>query len=244
MLAPLWNVPGLREQFEQVTIATEASDAEKVWRRLPSDWQLPASPDALHWDRTRSERVEESHTYEWVGDLLPRIGTVVHSLLQQIAREGVEKWSADRVAHSRELISAASLAQGVSAFELEGAVQRATDALSRTLNDERGRWLLTAHQNAESEFALTGVVSGTVRSIKIDRTFVENDVRWIVDYKTADREGAGIEHFINMQVEKYREDLQRYASLMREFDPQHEICCALYFPLLQRFERVAMDAEQ
>jgi ATP-dependent helicase/nuclease subunit A len=244
MLAPLWNVPDLRETFEQLDAAGEPVAGETVWRRLPADWQLPPAPDPLHWVRAREAHIEESHSYEWVGDLLPRIGTVVHSLLQQIAREGVENWSKKRVLDSRDLIAAALFAEGVSAAELEGAIQRAMDALIRTLDDERGRWLLAYHESAACELALTGPVNAEVRSVKIDRTFVDEGIRWIVDYKTADREGAGVEQFIKLQAQKYREDLQRYASLMREFDPQNEIRCALYFPLLQRFEIVTIDSEE
>jgi ATP-dependent exoDNAse (exonuclease V) beta subunit len=243
LLAPLWKVPGLREKFELVEGTGTSSDGERVWRRLPADWKLPTAPDALRWESTRVAHTEEAHTYEWVGDLLPRIGTVVHSFLQQVAREGIENWSVERIAESRELIAAALLSEGVSVTELNGAVQRAQDALERTLADERGRWLLRSHEGARSELAITGTVNGETRSIKIDRTFVEDGVRWIVDYKTADREGAGLEQFVAMQVDKYREDIERYARLMRHLDTDHEIRCALYFPLFQHFEHVPVNVE-
>ncbi|HUO61423.1 MAG TPA: 3'-5' exonuclease, partial [Candidatus Acidoferrales bacterium] len=243
LLAPLWNVPGIREQFEQINITAQSCESEHVWRRLPAEWKLPVPPDPLHWEHARVPHTEGAHTYEWVGDLLPKIGTVVHAVLQQIAREGIQKWSAERISESRSLIVAALLAEGVSAAELDHSVLRAQNALERTLSDERGRWLLQLHEQAACELALTGTGNGETRSIKIDRTFIEDGVRWIVDYKTADREGAGREQFVAIQVEKYRGDLERYAKLMRHFDPRHEIRCALYFPLLQHFELVPITVE-
>ncbi|HEX8925870.1 MAG TPA: 3'-5' exonuclease, partial [Terriglobales bacterium] len=133
LLAPLWNVPGMREAFEIVEGNATENDSERVWRRLPAEWNLPAPPDPLSWQSTRVVRTDEMHSYEWVGDLLPRIGTVVHSFLQEIARDGVDNWNVEKIASSRDSIAAALLAGGISASELDGAVQRAQSALKQTL---------------------------------------------------------------------------------------------------------------
>ncbi len=50
------------------------------------------------------------------------------------------------------------------------------------LKDDRGRWILANHSEAESEYEITGVVDGQVHQAIIDRTFVdENGVR--LDYR-------------------------------------------------------------
>ena len=83
-----------------------------------------------------------------------------------------------------------------------------------------------------------------VISIRIDRTFVDDDgVRWIVDYKTAFHEGAGVEEFLGGQVESYRAQLERYARLMRKWDAR-PVRAALYFPLLQEWREIVVRDDE
>jgi ATP-dependent exoDNAse (exonuclease V) beta subunit len=70
--------------------------------------------------------------------------------------------------------------------------------------------------------------------IKLDRTFVEANVRWIIDYKTGQHEGGEIDAFLASEVERYKPQLERYAAAMAVIDSR-EIKLALYFPLLRAF---------
>jgi ATP-dependent exoDNAse (exonuclease V) beta subunit len=79
-----------------------------------------------------------------------------------------------------------------------------------------------------------------VEHVRVDRTFVENGVRWLIDYKTSPQEGGDPQRFAQMQVEKYRPDIQRYVRVLRAFDPR-PIRCALYLPLLGQFCPVAVE---
>jgi hypothetical protein len=56
-------------------------------------------------------------------------------------------------------------------------------------------------------------------------------VRWIVDYKTSSHEGAGLDAFLDNERERYRPQLERYASLVRALGPE-PIRLGLYFPVL------------
>jgi ATP-dependent exoDNAse (exonuclease V) beta subunit len=71
----------------------------------------------------------------------------------------------------------------------------------------------------------------------LDRTFVDDGVRWIIDYKTSSHGGGNLEGFLNNEADRYRDQLQRYrqAVAMNESLP---ISTALYFPLLDRFLEV------
>ena len=122
---------------------------------------------------------------------------------------------------------------GVPAERRQAAVERIASAVSRTLEDERGRWLLDArHTSSANELALTGRIDGTTVSVVIDRTFVdETGIRWIVDYKSSSHEGADLDGFLASEQERYRPQLERYASLMRHLGPE-PIRLGLYFPLL------------
>jgi len=71
----------------------------------------------------------------------------------------------------------------------------------------------------------------------LDRTFVENGTRWIIDYKTSSHAGSDLDGFLENEATRYREQLQRYknALAMTETRP---IKTALYFPMLDRFLEV------
>jgi hypothetical protein len=114
--------------------------------------------------------------------------------------------------------------------ETASAIERAA---ATTLADPRGRWILAPHDEAESECSLTGLIDGELISVQIDRTFVDElGVRWIIDFKHSTQEASGpLENFIESEVERYREQLERYARLMAQREAR-PIRLALYFPLL------------
>jgi hypothetical protein len=73
------------------------------------------------------------------------------------------------------------------------------------------------------------MVDGERRSLVIDRTFVASDnKRWIADYKTSRHEGADREAFLDREQERYRAQLQAYASALAP----GEAMLGLYFPVL------------
>ena len=53
-----------------------------------------------------------------------------------------------------------------------------------------------------------------VREHIIDRTFIADGVRWIVDYKSSDPEtGQTMDEFFARELDAYKEQLQRYKNL-------------------------------
>jgi ATP-dependent helicase/nuclease subunit A len=120
------------------------------------------------------------------------------------------------------------------------------DALRNALENPRGRWLLSPHPEHRCELAVSAILDGEVRHVRIDRTFIEDGVRWIIDYKISPQQGGDRQRFVAMQVEKYRPDIERYARVMRALDLGAGLCrplrCALYLPLLGEFREVPVDA--
>ena len=161
------------------------------------------------------------------------MGTVAHRLLAQIARDGMEAWDAARLAREQGRIRADLALSGVAASERDAAARRVSDAVARTLADPRGRWLFAAeHADAMSEWSLAGVDAGEIAHIALDRTFVSEGVRWIVDFKTGAHEGADAAAFLDREVERYRPQLERYARIVRGLDAR-PIRLALYYPLVE-----------
>jgi ATP-dependent helicase/nuclease subunit A len=65
-----------------------------------------------------------------------------------------------------------------------------------------------------------------------DRSFVDGGLRWVIDYKTSQHLGGGLEQFLNREVERYGPQMQRYARLAARMGPE-PVRLALYFPLMR-----------
>ncbi len=185
ILRLLWDVPEMQQEFapsagqESGTQAKEENKPELLLRRLPATFVVPEMPEPLQWSSPQRKSSEEEHRFEWVGDLLPRIGVVAHAFLQRIALEGVSYWDAKRVLSARPAISAALSRAGVTRGELGQGIARVSEALSRTLEDERGRWLLSPHPEHRCELAVSAMIEGSLQHVRVDRTFIEEGTRWL-----------------------------------------------------------------
>lgn len=103
-------------------------------------------------------------------------------------------------------------------------------ALTHTLRDPRGQWLMQQHKDDHCEYAIDYVDQDSIKTCIIDRTFVDQNTRWIIDYKTSTPRDGNIEHFLSNEKRQYFEQLQQYAKLINESET-YPIRCALYFPL-------------
>ncbi len=212
-------------------------------RRLPPGWQEAELPRAPRFESQLMPRaaVEPELEFDWATETARHVGTVVHRELQRLARDGLRPGDGDDVQRRRRWQD--ELAElGVPAALRAGAVERVGNAIVRTLADARGQWVLDAHhRNAATELALTGRLGRDVVRVVIDRSFVDAaGVRWIVDYKTSRHEGAGLDAFLDSEQERYRLQLERYASFMRRLGPE-PVRLGLYFPLLSAWREWAAD---
>jgi len=169
-------------------------------------------------------------TYDWAGETLRHIGTVVHACLERMAMEGHRIWP----------IRTALTALGVPPDELDSASQRVQQALDATLADPRGNWILAPHQDHACEFSASASVNGVLRHIRIDRTFIAEDgTRWIIDYKTSSHQGSDLEAFLDNELQRYRSQLEAYARWFAQSEGR-PVRAALYFPLLGAWRELAI----
>ena len=141
-------------------------------------------------------------------------------------------------------ISAKLQEEGLPAKNVESAVQRCIRAITNSLEDSRGQWILTRHIDAASEFSVAGIIDDgePARRFVIDRTFVDDEgTRWIVDYKTGDHRGSGLEQFLDREEERYREQLDNYAKLMTHLDAR-PIKLGLYFPMVRGWRQWSLSS--
>jgi ATP-dependent helicase/nuclease subunit A len=205
-------------------------------RRLKKNWKQPDIPAAISWQHAEEDNDAERELieFEWAGETTKHIGSVVHGAIQCIAEQGLEKWTSDYIELEKLGFDIALKQLGVPENERDAAVDRVIRALSNMIQDERGQWILSKeHEKQKNEFAITGVVDNKITNAVLDRTFVDKEgCRWIIDYKTSRHEGGNIEQFLDHEQERYSEQLNKYATLMKQLG-ENNIKCGLYFPLLQ-----------
>jgi ATP-dependent helicase/nuclease subunit A len=247
LLKHMWAVSG-REFQNALAALPPSTDSElpgterapQAIGRLSLDWHLPVLPASVETaGKSITGDVEESAvSFHWVGDTLRHIGTVVHQALKHMADNGISRWNEDKIQKNRRSYLSALASLGVPAGELPKAIDRVAAALSHAIKDERGKWLLGAHSNSACEYSICGVLEGRIVSARIDRTFIDDqNVRWIIDYKSSLHEGAGIEDFLDNECARYREQLMRYRLLFGLME-NRPIRTALYFPLLNAWREV------
>jgi ATP-dependent exoDNAse (exonuclease V) beta subunit len=138
------------------------------------------------------------------------VGILVHTYLELVARQGLDAWPTEGLRRLRPAMLAWLAQQGCAAAECNRGADRAVAVLTATLESEDGRWVLAAREDAAAELSLTRAGGEGASLHIVDRTFVEDGVRWIVDYKTAAVAGVPAVH-----AERYRGQLTRYAGLFQ-----------------------------
>jgi ATP-dependent helicase/nuclease subunit A len=196
--------------------------------RLPLNWIAPEPVSPVRWLRSEDEvELERDPTFEWVGDSLRHAGTVVHAILQRMARDAGYR-------AGTEVIRTALSQLGVPADEWEATARRVSSALERTLNSRRGQWILAPHSDDRCEISISATVDGKLLTGRIDRTFVDQDgVRWVIDFKTSWHQGGGLAKFLDEQQRRYRGQMEHYGRLFSGLG--RPVRLGLYFPLLDEW---------
>lgn len=91
----------------------------------------------------------------------------------------------------------------------------------------RGQWIRDTYSFEKNEYALLAKDQGIVRELILDRTFIDGNHLWIIDFKTSS------EH--TKAKPQYIRQLNHYAEHMQKIYPQHVIHCGLYFLSTQHF---------
>ena len=232
-------LPGLAAEGEEISATT--------LRRLPHDFRvhgrfqpavtIPRNTTPFTASGARFERPEGSFEAR-------AFGSAVHALFESLAARiagGIAPSSlVEETASWGPRVSAILRSTGLSPQTVERHVPRVKAALEMALKDPHGLWVLSAHKDAVSEQALTSW--DELRSnVRLDRVFHAgpvpfapgNDHLWIVDFKTAQHKGEGLEAFLFGEREKYSPQMETYARMMHR-STGGSIRLGLYYPLLPR----------
>jgi len=162
-------------------------------------------------------------------------GTVFHRLLQRLASQD----TTHSLLGAHDACHLALKRLGLCDNELTEAKLKVMQALENVLSDEKGRWIIDKkHTSRKSEWALSYKTPSTVENVIIDYSFIDNGIRWIIDYKLTHHHSlAGVE--LAEEVAKYRGQLNRYRKIVSSFE-NYPVRCALYFPLAKVFTEIEM----
>lgn len=144
------------------------------------------------------------------------IGSLAHQYLQWVAEQGLVAWQRHTTQGFIDLIPAMRrwfIQRGYAAQSADLASARVAEMLTTTLRSQDGQWVMHPHPQAGAELALMQAEAGKK---VLDRTFVVDGVRWIIDYKS-----VPVSAHDDMQAlaSHYAPQLAAYAQLFR-----HEEC--------------------
>lgn len=201
----------------------------EVKQRLPYGDVETTAPERVHFERP--EGSFEARAF----------GNAVHAFLEMLTRplsEGVATETLLReVAGWGARVAAVLRGDGLSPATVQRLAPRVLAAVENTLRHAEGQWILRAHEDAASEYALTSWVEAR-SSVRLDRVFRAggtpmaegNECLWIVDYKTTTHSGEGVEEFLAKERTKYTAQMEAYARVMKVA----EVRVGLYYPMLPR----------
>jgi len=238
LLELLW--PRAAGEFLAALNASDSDDApapaatqrpNQDLRRAPADWEPPLGT-RLDWRAKLPPREREIEIeFNWAGTQARRNGTVLHQLLEQVGRVGIENLDPARRATLTARIPLLLRALGTGARQLERSRDEVRSAFDQTLDSDTGRWILSAaHTDGACELALTGIIDGELVNAVIDRSFIdEHGTRWIIDYKSGYHAGGDLEAFLENEALRYRDQLRLYRRLFEQLG-ETDIKTALYLP--------------
>ena len=168
-------------------------------------------------------------------------GNAVHTFLELAAgrlAEGAEARALlAEVMGWRSRMVAVLRGDGLAPGPVETLAGRVLLAVTTTLRDPVGRWLLGARVDARSEYALHTADEGWSR-VRMDRVFRAGatpeaagaECLWIVDYKTGSHGAEGVDAFLDRERAKYAEQMERYARAIGDV----EVRVGLWYPMVGR----------
>jgi hypothetical protein len=130
----------------------------------------------------------------------------------------------------------------VSAEQAGRIAKQAIEIAQRAAAEPIGQWILSPHNEADSEVRWTGVISGKVRTVQVDRVFragnaplagapPEKSTWWIIDYKTAHEEGLDPASALPELRRTFAPQVEAYAKLLRNlYGTETPVRAGLYYP--------------
>ena len=220
------------------------------YRRFNAPWQLTDGEKAIQQNQLLSGRRPGIRVPE--ANVAAIIGTLIHRGLEQYVLASDQQAWLKNLGRLRPWwrLQFRHLSEGNTRTErssIEAYCDCVEQQLTATVTDNSICWLFDpALEGSACELPLSRLSrrSGDqwIENRVIDRTFIFEGQRWIIDYKTTtpetDREQTG---FIERKSEEFKPQLRVYKRLFRTLDPGTPVKTALLFTALPRLVEVAVN---
>ncbi|MBL0075896.1 MAG: UvrD-helicase domain-containing protein [Rhodocyclaceae bacterium] len=177
------------------------------------------TPDT--WTAPPMANVSKERNITAANALAATIGTLAHACMEQMLRDA-RPWTATRIEGMHASLERWLICRGWRIEESTTAARRVIDMLKTTIASADGQWVLARHEDDAVELALSTTVlsddeqlTGGVSTKVVDRSFVDNGTRWVIDYKTADLGSSADAASLRQHAEYYRQQLEQYAALFQ-----------------------------
>ena len=207
--------PALKHQFEVLDNTTKGEAADLIEAPKLERYQTMLSANPIVTDA--HETIEFNNSINMGYKSL--LGTFIHQCLE-----------IDVFELSNSIIDVRLLELGFSLENLAHARVHIVQLLKNTRQDVNFDWLFKHRQSTqvEAEFMHQG------KSVIIDRLFIDNNILWVVDFKTADRSADETDEiYVKRQQIKHTKQLKFYKEVLSHVY-NNEIKCALYCPAVSQ----------
>lgn len=168
---------------------------------------------------------------DWELSYSRQLGNVLHRILRQVAIQGADAWTNERINERRISWGNMLTQDGVQVNYLNPILDKLTAQLGAMLKDEAALWVLSnQHKQSQCELPVMTLLNGKPKKFVIDRTFIDKTTgtRWIVDYKSdARRNGETDEAYRSRIAKAHTKQLKDYAEIMRSMGNE-QIKIAVY----------------
>ncbi len=176
----------------------------------------------MHYQAMHADLLNDTEHYE------QRLkGICLHQALQRLGEIPPSKWQLSwveaQLPHWRRML------QQHGSDQLDTTCSSLQTILLQTLEDPRAQWIFQPHSQAQSEWPVNTLERGNITPCVIDRTFISNGVRWIIDFKTTFVSPESLANQQQYLIAQHQEQLHRYARALQSLGPE-PIRCGLYFP--------------
>jgi len=222
-----------QENVPEYSLPTMTHTADKKTSLLMRSTHLPeANLTSNLYSKNKTLFTHETLMNKWK----PALGQALHRLFWSLSKL---KELPESPNFKIEYIHTILLRYGVPMAQLEQSYTIIMQALTNTLNCPQGRWLLagTDCTDTQSEWELGYQEAGRPHTLIVDRTFIFQGERWIVDYKLILDE----DYSATVLLDRYNPQLTKYHEVISQMYPDVPIRCALYLPLQAEMLEVELE---
>lgn len=175
---------------------------------LPQNFYASSFPKASHTLPTPSFAFDATQRL---------LGIVAHEILQ---------WICDihPVKHTDipwEMAQYRLKSMGFASAQIEEAILYLQKKISQLMQDSIGRWIIQPHSEEQNEYELLVQEEKEIRTRIIDRTFFDQGIRWVIDFKTGKDEIVA--------QENHKKQVDYYGALLSRKYPDTPIRGGIYY---------------